>query len=424
VPDLALPVCYQEDFEPMDQESIERYKAADRQYLCATSPRAKDIVVAESHNCTIYTADGREFLDMIAGIAVCNVGHCNPEVSAAIKEQVDKYLHTMVYGKFVVPPQVEVAELIAQITPAKLTTTFFTNSGTEAIEGALKLARKYTGRTRFITMERGFHGRTFGSLSVTWREVYRKPFEPLLPDVRFIPYNDLDAARAAITDEVAAVILEPIQGEGGVRIPSDDYLPGLRELCDQSGVLMILDEVQTGFGRTGEWFGCDLWGVTPDILCMAKAMGGGLPLGGFISRAEVMATFSNPPLSHLTTFGGNAVSCAAARAAIRFMQRENLPAKARERGKQFMDGLRDVQSRHHLITDVRGRGLLIGVELADAQVTAQFDAEAYQRGVILGASTINNETVVRLAPPLVITEPEVDHALQVIEDSIAAVEAG
>jgi predicted acetylornithine/succinylornithine family transaminase len=407
----------------MESKTIEQYKKTDREHVAATSPRVKDIVVEESHGCIIRAADGREFLDLIAGIAVCNVGHCNPEVAAAIKEQADKALHTMVYGKFVVPAQVEVAELLAEITPADLTTTFFTNSGTEAIEGALKLARKYTGRSRLITTERGFHGRTFGALSVTWREVYRKPFEPLLPDVHFIPYNDLDAAREAITDEVAAIILEPIQGEGGVRIPDDDYLPGLRQICDEAGALMILDEIQTGFGRTGEWFACNLWGVTPDVICMAKAMGGGLPLGGFISRSEVMATFSDPPLSHLTTFGGNAVSCAAARAAIQFMQRENLPAKAKERGEQFMEGLRDIQQRHSIVTDVRGRGLIIGLEFESPEVTAEFDAQAYKRGVIMGAATINNESVVRLAPPLIITEQEIEQALQIIEESVAAVDS-
>ena len=407
----------------MDKHEIQRYKQADHDYLCATAPGEKDIVVESSHGCTIRAADGREFLDLIAGIAVCNVGHCNPEVAAAVKEQVDKALHTMVYGKFVVPIQVEVGELLAEITPAPLRTTFLTNSGTEAIEGALKLARKYTGRSRLISTERGFHGRTFGALSVTWREIYRKPFEPLLPDVHFIPFNDLEAARSAITDEVAAIILEPIQGEGGVRVPDDDYLPGLRKICDDVGALMILDEVQTGFARTGEWFACDLWNVVPDVICMAKAMGGGLPLGGFISRPEVMATFSDPPLSHLTAFGGNAVSCAAAKAAIQFMLREDLPAKARLRGREFMDGLREIQGRHTIIKDVRGRGLLIGLELANQQVTERFVDHAYDQGVIMGW-TINAEAVVRLAPPLVITQGQIEEALQILEESVAAAEAG
>jgi len=379
--------------------------------------------VESSHGCIIRAADGREFLDLIAGIAVCNVGHCNPEVAAAIKEQADQALHTMVYGKFVVPIQVELAELLAQITPAPLQTSFLTNSGTEAIEGALKLARKYTGRSKFISTERGFHGRTFGALSVTWRELYRKPFEPLLPGVEFIPYDDLEAARTAVTDEVAAIILEPIQGEGGVRVPADDYLPGLRQICDETGALMILDEVQTGFGRTGEWFACDLWNVAPDVICMAKALGGGLPLGAFIGRPEVMATFSDPPLSHLTTFGGNAVSCAAAKAAIKFMQRQDLPAKARLLGRELMDGLRQIQGRHTIIKDVRGRGLLIGLELADQALTERFVENAYQRGVIMGW-TINAQAVVRLAPPLVITQGQIEEALQILEDSVAAAEAG
>jgi acetylornithine/succinyldiaminopimelate/putrescine aminotransferase len=407
----------------MNQQEIERYKSMDRLYLCATGPEEKDIVVESSHGCIIRAADGREFLDLIAGIAVCNVGHCNPEVAAAVKAQADKALHTMVYGKFLVPIQVDVAELLAQITPEPLQTSFLTNSGTEAIEGALKLARKYTGRSKFISTERAFHGRTFGALSVTWRELYRKPFEPLLPGVEFIPYNDLAAARAAITEEVAAIILEPIQGEGGVRVPSDDYLPELRRMCDEAGALMILDEVQTGFGRTGEWFGCDLWKVVPDVICMAKALGGGLPLGAFIGRPEVMATFSDPPLSHLTTFGGNAVSCAAAKAAIQFMQREDLPAKARLLGRELMDGLRQIQDRHMIIKDVRGRGLLIGLELANQAVTERFVENAYRRGVIMGW-TINAQAVVRLAPPLVISQGQIEEALQILEDSVAAAEAG
>jgi acetylornithine/succinyldiaminopimelate/putrescine aminotransferase len=405
----------------MNQQEIERYKQIDRSFLCATAPGDKDIVVESSHGCTIRAADGREFLDLIAGIAVCNVGHCNPEVAQAIKEQVDKALHTMVYGKFVVPVQAEVAELLAQITPEPLQTTFLTNSGTEAIEGALKLARKFTGRSKIISTERGFHGRTFGALSVTWREVYRKPFEPLLPDVHFIPYNDLEAAREAIDDRTAAIILEPIQGEGGVRVPDDDYLPGLRRICDETGALMILDEVQTGFARTGEWFACDLWKVVPDVICMAKALGGGLPLGGFIGRPEVMATFSDPPLSHLTTFGGNAVSCAAAKASIKFMQREDLPGKARLLGREFMDGLKEIQGRHSIIKDVRGRGLLIGLELANQELTERFVDDAYERGVIMGW-TINAEAVVRLAPPLVITQGQIEEALQILEDSVAAAE--
>jgi acetylornithine/succinyldiaminopimelate/putrescine aminotransferase len=329
----------------------------------------------------------------------------------------------MVFGKFVVPIQVEVGELLAQITPEPLQTSFLTNSGTEAIEGALKLARKYTGRSKIISTERAFHGRTFGALSVTWRELYRKPFEPLLPGVEFIPYNDLGAARAALTEEVAAIILEPIQGEGGVRVPDDDYLPGLRRMCDEAGALMILDEVQTGFGRTGEWFACDHWKVVPDVICMAKALGGGLPLGAFIARPQVMATFSDPPLSHLTTFGGNAVSCAAAKAAIQFMQREELPAKARLLGRELMDGLRQIQNRHIIIKDVRGRGLLIGLELADQAVTERFVENAYQRGVIMGW-TINAQAVVRLAPPLVITQGQIEEALQILEDSVALAEAG
>jgi len=326
----------------------------------------------------------------------------------------------MVFGVYVVPVQVDVAKLLAQITGPNLQQTFFANSGTEAIEGALKLARKYTGRKKWITMERGFHGRTFGSLSVTWREVYRKPYEPLVPMVEFIPFSDIKAAEKAIDDETAGVIIEPIQSEGGVRVPDDDYMPALREICTHRGALLIFDEVQTGFGRTGKWFCGEHWGVWPDVLALGKAIGGGLPMGAFMSSREIMSTFYKPSKSHITTFGGNAVVCAASKAAIEFMIREKLPNSAEQRGKQMMEGLRDLQRRFSFIKDVRGKGLLIGLELDDAARTERFSNEAEDRGVLLGWS-MYAEATVRLAPPLIITAEEVDQGLSIIEESLAAV---
>ncbi len=404
----------------MDLETISSYIEEDAEYVCQTAPPPKQMVVEEAHGCTVTMADGTEYLDLIAGISVNSVGATNPEVAAAVKKQVDKLAHAMVFGVYVVPVQVDVARLLAQITGPNLQQTFFTNSGTEAIEGALKLARKYTGRKKWITMERAFHGRTYGSLSVTWREVYRKPFEPLVPMVEFIPFSDIDAAEKAIDDETAGVIMEPIQSEGGVRVPDDEYVPQLKQLCTDRGALLIFDEVQTGFARTGKWFCGEHWDVSPDVLCMGKAIGGGLPMGAFMSSREIMSTFYKPSKSHITTFGGNAVVCAASKAAIEFMMREDLPGNAAARGAQLMDGLRALQKRFDIVKDVRGKGLLVGLELDDAARAERFSNEAEDRRVLLGWS-MYAEATIRLAPPLIITAEEIDKGLSIIEESLAAV---
>ncbi len=404
----------------MDMETMSLYIEEDAEYVAQTAPPPKKMVVEEAHGCTVRMADGTEYLDLIAGISVNSVGATNPEGAAAVKQQVDRLAHAMVFGVYVVPVQVEAAKLLAQITGPNLQQTFFTNSGTEANEGALKLARKYTGRKKLITMERGFHGRTFGSLSVTWREVYRKPFEPLLPMVEFIPFSDVRAAEKAIDEETAGVIIEPIQSEGGVRVPDDEYMPRLREICTERGALLIFDEVQTGLGRTGKWFCGEHWGVWPDVLALGKAIGGGLPMGAFMSSREILSTFYQPSKSHITTFGGNAVVCAASKATIEYMIRENLPARAAERGEQLMEGLRALQSRFDVVKDVRGKGLLIGLELDDPGRTERFAREAQERGVLLGWS-MYAEATVRLAPPLIISPEEVDKGLSIIEAALAAV---
>ncbi len=404
----------------MDLETISSYIEEDAEYVCQTAPPPKQMVVEKAHGCTVTMADGTEYLDLVAGISVNSVGATNPEVAAAVKEQVDKLAHAMVFGVYVVPVQVDVAKLLAQITGPNLQQTFFANSGTEAIEGALKLARKYTGRKKWITMERGFHGRTYGSLSVTWREVYRKPFEPLVPMVEFIPFSDIDAAEKAIDDETAGVIMEPIQSEGGVRVPDDEYMPRLRKLCTDRGALLIFDEVQTGFARTGKWFCGEHWDVWPDVLCLGKAIGGGLPMGAFMSSREILSTFYKPSKSHITTFGGNAVVCAASKAAIEYMIREDLPSNAAARGAQLMEGLRTLQRRFDVVKDVRGKGLLVGLELDDAARAERFSHEAQDRGVLLGWS-MYAEATIRLAPPLIITAEEINKGLSIIEETLAAV---
>ena len=297
-------------------------------FVCQTSPEPMGIEVARAHGCVIIDKTGKEYLDFLSGIGVASLGHAHPVVVQAVKSQAERYLHTMVYGEYIQEPQVHLARRLAEVTPDPLSVTYFTNSGTEAIEGALKTARKYTGRSHFVSFLGSFHGDTFGSLSVGGNPLYRAPFEPLLPTVTFLPFNEGEALRQ-IDETIAAVVIEPIQGEGGVRIPDPEFLPALRQRCSEVGALLIFDEVITGFGRTGKLFACEHWQVTPDILVLAKALGGGMPLGAFVSTPEIMATLStSPPLAHVTTFGGHPVCCAAGLASLNFMLETRLPQRA------------------------------------------------------------------------------------------------
>lgn len=392
----------------------EELRAKFLRYVCQTSPEPLGLVVDQAEGCYIFTQEGERYLDFLSGIGVANVGHRLPQVIEAIHWQAQRYLHTMVYGEHIQEPQVLLAEQLAQLCPGDLSVVYFTNSGTEANEGALKLAKKYTGRHRFIAFEGSYHGDSHGSLSVTGREVYRKPFEPLLPGVEFLPWNDLSALEA-IDETVAGVITEPIQGEGGVRLPDPEFLPALRERCNQVGALLIFDEVQTGLGRTGKLFACQHWEVVPDILVLAKALGGGLPLGAFISRPEVMKVLSeNPPLCHVTTFGGHPLSCAAGKAALDYLLQENLVEQARKMGDYLMQSLQEMKGKTPIIRDVRGKGLLIGIELENGEITRRFVAEALNQGLILGW-TLHTESVVRIAPPLTLSLAEAQEGLNIIE---------
>ncbi len=386
-----------------------------RRHICQTSPSPLGIVVDRAEGARIWDADGREYLDLLSGIGVAGIGHCNPEVVAAISAQAPRYLHALVYGEAVESPQVELAARLAVLAPGDLSTTFFTNSGTEAIEGALKLARKRTGRSRFVAFEGGYHGDTTGSLALCDNAVYRQPFEPLQLEVEFLPFGD-SAALERIDDSVAAVIVEPIQGEGGVRVPSDDFHPALRRACDASGALLVYDEVMTGLGRTGEWFACRHWDVCPDVMVLAKALGGGLPLGAFMGAPSLMAELSDdPPLCHVTTFGGHPLSCAAGLAGLAFAEREELPARAARAGELWLDRLRPLVGDR--VVEVRGRGMLIGVEFADASIVPAFTRRAFERGLILNW-TLHRDTVIRLAPPLIMTDDETEHALETIGQTV------
>ena len=403
----------------MTPQEVESYRDRFAAGLSQTVPGRKEIVVAQARGCTLKTADGRLYLDMTSGIAVANVGHCHPKVVEAITEQAQRYSHVNVYGRFAVPEQVELVERITSVAGPGLTTAYLTSSGAESNEGALKLARKFTGRPKFVAFQRAYHGRTFGALSVSWREEWRQPFEPLLPEVEFVPYDDLSAAAAAIDDRTAAVIVEPIQGEGGIRIPSDDFLPGLRRLCDAAGALLIVDEVQGGCGRSGKWFAHQHWDVRPDIITMAKAVGGGLPLGAIISTPEIFATFVDPPLSHLTTMGGNPVACAAGIAAFDVIVSEGLLEHTERTGVYLRERLESVRAQYpDLVAEVRGRGWWCAFELTvEAQPVAN---QLQERGVLVG-SVLNSAGTIRVTPPLVISPAEIDVFIGVLRGVLESI---
>jgi acetylornithine/succinyldiaminopimelate/putrescine aminotransferase len=364
----------------------------------------------------MYGPDGRRYLDLISGIGVSNVGHRHPRVLQAIHNQLDKYLHLMVYGELVQAPPAELAQALHQTLPPELDNVFFTNSGTEAVEGALKLAKRHTGRTELISAHNAYHGSTQGALSVTGSESFKRSFRPLLPDVRHIRYNDA-ADLAQITRRTAAVIVETVQGEAGVRVPENDYMARLRRRCDAVGALLILDEIQCGFGRTGTFWAFEQFGVVPDILLTAKGMGGGMPIGAFISRREIMQDFKTAPiLGHLTTFGGHPVSCAAALATLRVIQEENLLAGVAEKAERFRR-----QLVHPAIRGVRGLGLLMAVEFDSFEVLKPIIDHALQHEGVLTDWFLFCDNSLRLAPPLTITDAEIDWACAALLRAVAQV---
>jgi acetylornithine/N-succinyldiaminopimelate aminotransferase len=401
------------------QEEHSNLTATFLSHVCQTSAQPLGIVVARAQGTTIWDDTGRAYLDLLAGMGVANVGHAHPEVVRAIDAQIQKYLHVSVYGEMVQQPQVELARRLADITPGDLSVIYFTNSGAEAVEGALKTARKFTGRSRLVAFDGSFHGDTFGALSVGGNPMYRRPFGPLLPDVDFLPFDD-EGALGRIDASVAAVIVEPVQGEGGVRIPNAEFLPAVRRRCTEVGALLIADEVITGFGRTGRLFACEHWRVVPDLLVLAKALGGGMPLGAFVGRAAVMQTLSHdPPLAHVTTFGGHPVSCAAGLAALDVLLRERLPERAAQRGAEWLAQLQSLCGGP--LRAVRGLGLLLALDFDTPEATRRFVARCFEHGVILNW-TLHRDTVVRLAPPLTITDGEITQATTTMAEALRVVD--
>jgi len=381
-------------------------------------PKPVDGAVVEwfGEGCLLHDVSGREFIDCLGGFGIFALGHRHPKVVAAVKAQMDRLaLHSQ---WMLNPRSADAARRLAEITPGDLRKTFWCSTGTEAVEGALKLARLYTGKSKFISTINSFHGKTLGSLSVTGRDLFRKPFLPLL-EATFVPYGDADAIDDAIDDRTAAVILEPIQGEGGVIVPPDNYLLAVRRICTSRGVLMLLDEVQTGLGRTGKMFGCNHSGVVPDIMSLGKAISGGvIPCAAFHTTDEIFNSFHQNPFYHTSTFGANPMATTAAAATIQTLQEENLVARSAEIGNYFKAGLEQLHKLYPaIIRDVRGKGLLIGVEIIDARVGESLAQRMFDRNVLI-AYTLNKPEVIRIEPPLIITTKLVDLALERFEDSL------
>ncbi len=390
-------------------------------HLAQTSDAPIGLEIDHAEGSWIYTADGHRYLDLIAGIGVSALGHGNPAVLAAIADQARRHLHVMVYGEYVIEAQAKLAARLAESLPPSLGRIYFTNSGAEAIEGALKTARKHTGRAGFVAFDGAYHGDTMAALALMGNGVFRAPFEPLPGPVRHLPYND-SSALAAIDETVAAVVIEPVQAEGGVRIPDRGFMTALRERCDKVGSVLIFDEVLTGFGRTGRLFALEHFGVVPDIIVLAKALGGGLPLGAFCGRDELIGKLAHdPPLGHITTFGGHPLSCAAGLASLEVIIGGRLWEGADRAGAQLRTGLSQLGGEE--IVAIRGLGALVGIEFATASWAHRFVAETIARGVIVNW-TLNADRVVRVAPPLTIKADEIAFGLNVMRSALEAIRAG
>lgn len=380
----------------------------DNRYLANVFSK-KQIVITRGKGAILWDINGKEYIDCASSYGVGALGHCHPKIVAAIKSQVEQLItcHSCYYND----KRAEFIEKLVKITPEGLDKAFLSNSGAETVECAIKLARKATGKQEVIALMGAYHGKTMGALSLTWDKKYRDPFMPLVPEIKHVPADNIDKLREAITEKTAAVIMEPIRGEGGIRVPQDGYLQKVREICNQKGVLLIFDEVQTGFGRTGKLFGCQNWGVKPDIMCLAKPFAGGLPIGITIATESIMSTFKIG--EHSTTFSGSPLVCAAGCAAIDALLEEKLAEKAELNGKYFKTKLEALIAKHKIVKEVRGLGLMLGMEL-------RYDVygvilKAIQKGVLVIDA---GRTVIRLLPPLVITKEQIDRVVAVLDEAL------
>jgi len=360
----------------------------------------------------MYDKYGRAYVDLISGIGVSNLGHSHPYVVTAIKDQLDKYMHLMVYGEYVQTPQIRFAEKLISILPPNLQSVYFTNSGAEAVEGALKLSKRFTGRPQIIAFHNSYHGSTQGALSVMGNEEFKQAYRPLLPGVNFIRFNnpeDLDK----INNQTACVIIETIQGEAGVRVPDAAYMQALRGRCNETGTLLILDEIQAAFGRTGKLFAFEHLNIVPDILLLAKALGGGMPVGAFISSHDIMSALKeNPILGHITTFGGHPVCCSAGLAALEVLLNENLMSTVAEKETLFRKLL-----IHPAIKEIRGKGLMLAIELESFELNKKIIDRCIEHGVITDWF-LHCSNAMRIAPPLIITNDEIKKACALILEAV------
>jgi len=373
-----------------------------------TTPYPSCIEVDKAKGMYIYDKSGKAYLDLVAGVSACTLGHCHPKVVKAVQDQAERYMHVMVYGEFVQDPQLQLALKLAELLPDPLDCTYFVNSGVEAIEASMKLAKRYTGRTEIISCTNSYHGSTQGALSIMGTETYKTKFRPLLPDCRQIVYNDIESLQH-ITTKTAAIVLEPVQGATGFITPENGFLTAARKRCDEVGALLIFDEIQTCYGRTGKLFGLETYSVTPDILCMAKGMGGGMSIGSFTSSTEMMHCLKdNPKLGHITTFGGHPIGCAAALATLNELCDSELVAQVVKKEKLFREIL-----QHTKIKRINGVGLMLGLELEDAELCQKLVTRGLEEGIIT-FFFLFTKTAVRISPPLTISEDEIRKAGQVI----------
>lgn len=382
------------------------------QHVAQTSAFPLMLEIESAQGMYLHSKGGKTYLDLIAGIGVSCLGHKHPAVVEAIKSQADRYLHTLVYGEFVLAPQVQLAELLATQLPDPLESVYFVNSGTEATEGAMKLAKRYTGRAEIISCKKAYHGSTQGAASLMWPKDFTQAFHPLLPGVRHIEYN-CESCLQDITTQTAAVVVETVQGEWGVRPPTHDYLKKLRQQCTEVGALLIFDEIQAGYGRTGTLFAFEQYDVVPDILLLAKGMGGGMPIGAFVASREVMLALSDKPiLGHITTFGGHPVSCAAGLATLQTLLSTDYIQQVKQKEALFLELL-----KHPGIRKVRSAGLWMAVEMVDFDFIQAVIKRCLEAGLLTDWFLFNDRSL-RIAPPLIITEEQIRWACEVILNAV------
>lgn len=384
-------------------------------HLAQTSEMPLEIEVVKGRGMYLEDKDGLKYMDLIAGIGVSALGHCHPKVVSAIVNQSQKYLHTLVYGEYILSPQVELASLLSNILPDPLDTVYFVNSGSEATEGAMKLAKRYTGRPNIVACKNAYHGSTQGAASLMSPKDFTGPFHPLLPGINHISYN-CEACLDRIDYSTACVIIETVQGEAGVQLPKFDYLKKLRNRCNEVGALLVLDEIQCGFGRTGTFFAFEQFDIVPDILLLAKGMGGGMPIGAFIAPNAIMQSLSkNPPLGHITTFGGHPVSCAASLATAQYLHESDLIEQVKFKANRFRAGL-----VHPAILEVRNCGLMMAVELEDFETVQKVIRYCLKNGLITDWFLFNNRSL-RIAPPLIIKDEEIEKACSIIVKGLSSI---